>query len=174
MRCPPRCFWQPTQMLPYKMEKVLLGEGSQELMVKWRKDCWHWFPQTVLVYRCVSFTLLAATSFVFKSRLKEDELVHAFGKLPVQSVFLFRYVTPTAVGTWQIVGPLLGIFYYLQVRRSAMLLPAFALLHHIKLLLIIPQALIVVGGTIYFFDFVDPNYLFFHRFSWFYRKFSWN
>lgn len=64
------------------------------------------------------------------------------------------------VGTWQTVGQLLGIFYYLQARHSAMLLLAFALLHRIKLLLIIPLALIVVGGTIYYITFVFPKFHF--------------
>lgn len=64
-------------------------------------------------------------------------------------VFFPRFVTPMVVGTWQMVGQLLGIFCCLLGRRLAMLLLAFVLLPPIELLLITLQALLVEGISLF-------------------------
>lgn len=68
-----------------------------------------------------------------------------FSKSFLSVVVFPRFVTPMVVGTWQMVGLLLGIFCCLLGGHLAMLLLVFVLLQPIELLPITLQALPVEG-----------------------------
>lgn len=53
MKCPHQCWLQLTPLCPGKIAKVMLGEASHRQVEKLRRDCWHWFPLIVLVFRCL-------------------------------------------------------------------------------------------------------------------------